>query len=178
MEKVTGKVLPVMVRSTVDSRVDAYYRAVTILYPQGNIAAEVASRAVALLKHGDPELSEVPATGALLGERIVASKGLWRLTGLLPKWPRAKDVTYARLEDFREKLRDWYFAEGGGMFLSRTAQDGLRRVAGHARGDLRRSTPAGPISDEHTDSLRKLQHAPEPARARRGGEDLTGPATG
>ena len=42
----SGRVLPVMARPTLNSKVDAYLRAVTILYPQGNLAAEVAARSL------------------------------------------------------------------------------------------------------------------------------------
>jgi hypothetical protein len=51
--------------------------------------------------------------------RIEVYKPLWELTALLPRWPRDSDVTYERLLEFTEALRDWYFA-GGGMYLSRT----------------------------------------------------------
>ena len=71
----SGRVLPVMARSLLNSKIDAYLRAVTILYPQGNLAAEVAAR----------------------------------------------DVSYENLSALSNSLRDWYFSEAGGMFLSRTA---------------------------------------------------------
>ncbi len=91
----SGRVLPVMARPTLNSKVDAYLRAVTILYPQGNLAAEVAASADALLAH--PEPPDVPPTGELQRERIAAYRGLWGLTKLLPKWPRARDVSYEDL---------------------------------------------------------------------------------
>jgi hypothetical protein len=45
----SGKVLPVMVQPTIISRVPPYLRAVTILYPQGNLPAEVSANVDALL---------------------------------------------------------------------------------------------------------------------------------
>jgi TIR domain-containing protein len=105
----SGKILPVMVRSTLDSRVDAYLRAVTILYPQGNLAAEVAARAYALLEHKDVESRDIPPTGELQRERIATYRDLWNLTSLLPKWPRSRDVTYEGLHELSQDLRTGIF---------------------------------------------------------------------
>jgi hypothetical protein len=150
----SGKVLPVMAKPTLNTRVDAYLRAVTILYPQGSLSAEVAVSVEALLKH-KAEALDIPPTAELQRERIAAYRGLWELTQLLPKWPRSKEVSYEHMGDLSKSLRDWYFNEGRGMFLSRTAhtsyvglQDSLTAILV--------VQPSGSITDEHYDAVREL----------------------
>lgn len=149
----SGRVLPVMARPTLNSKVDAYQRAVTILYPQGNLAAEVAASADALLAH--PEPPDVPPTGELQRERIAAYRGLWGLTKLLPKWPRARDVSYEDLRKLSNSLRDWYFSEAGGMFLSRTAHTSYAALQDSLTA-IMVEQPSGSMTDEHYDAVREL----------------------
>ena len=151
----SGKILPVMAIPTLDSRIDPYLRAVTILYPQGNLAAEVAARVSALLEHKESELSEVPPTGDLQHERFATYKELWRLTKLLPKWPRANAVGYEDLRKLSQSLRDWYFNEGGGMFLSRAAHTSYAALQDSLTAILVEQ-PSGVISDEHYEAVRVL----------------------
>ena len=152
----SGRVLPVMARPTLNSKVDAYLRAVTILYPQGNLAAEVAARASALLEHKeDPEPRDILSTGELLRERITSYRGLWGLTKLLPKWPRSRDVSYEDLRKLSQSLRDWYFGEGGGMFLSRTAHTSYAALQDSLTAILVEQ-PSGSMTDEHYDAVREL----------------------
>jgi hypothetical protein len=151
----SGKVLPVMVKPTLDSRIDAYLRAVTILYPQGNVAAEVAATATALLENKELEPLGVPPSAELQRERIASYKELWRLTKLLPKWPRSKDVTYEDLGKFSQLLRDWYFNEGGGIFLSRTAYTAYAALQDSLTAILVEQ-PSGGISEEHYEAVRVL----------------------
>lgn len=151
----SGKILPVMVRPTLDSRIDAYLRAVTILYPQGNVAAEVAARATALLEHKELEPLDVPPSAELQKERIASYKELWRLTKMLPKWPRSKDVTYEDLGKLSQLLRDWYFNEGGGIFLSRTAHTAYAALQDSLTAILVEQ-PSGGISEEHYEAVRIL----------------------
>jgi hypothetical protein len=54
--------------------------------------------------------------------RTEAYADLWRLTELLPEWPREDTVTYEKLELFSRNLRTWYFRKGG-MYLSHTARE-------------------------------------------------------
>lgn len=49
---------------------------------------------------------------SLRDDRIKVYKVLWKKTELLPKWPKATDVTYEKLAKLSEELRDWYFSEG------------------------------------------------------------------
>jgi hypothetical protein len=98
----------------------------------------------------------------LRNHRLTAYKSLWLETSLLPKRPRASDVTYEALRNFRDRLRQWYF-ETGGIFLSTSAQKlgfvPLQDVLCAALQDA----PDGPISDElynrvqeHCSRLRSL----------------------
>jgi len=47
---------------------------------------------------------------------------IWKETGIVPRWPRATNVTYGDILHFSEKLRAWYFGEQGGMWLSTEAR--------------------------------------------------------
>jgi TIR domain len=151
----SGKVLPVMAQPTLISRVDAYLRAVTILYPQGNLPAEVAARAYELLEQKPSEPPDISPSVELQRERIAAYKELWRLTKLLPKWPRAKDVTYESLRELSASLRDWYFNEGGGMFLSRSSHTSYSALQDSLTAILVEQ-PSESITDEHYDAVREL----------------------
>jgi hypothetical protein len=57
----------------------------------------------------------------LLKERRTLYAELWQETKVLPKWPRASDVTYQDVAEFSAQLRDWYFLKGG-MYLSSKAR--------------------------------------------------------
>jgi hypothetical protein len=93
---------------------------------------------------------------------------LWRMTQVLPKWPKASDVTCERLLQFSKDLQNWYFA-GGGMYLSRQAQGTYKalqevlagRVRPHIeRGRLARTTErdrtraARPVTDADYEAIR------------------------
>jgi Zn-dependent oligopeptidase len=67
----------------------------------------------------------------MLKERRELYKKLWEKTKLLPKWPQATDVTYAKLHTLSEELRNWYF-EQGGIYLSEQA----RKVYGNVQENL------------------------------------------
>lgn len=58
----------------------------------------------------------------VLNERRELYKKLWAKSKLLPKWPRAHDISYAKLHSLSEELRDWYFMEGG-IYLSEQARE-------------------------------------------------------
>ena len=63
----------------------------------------------------------------LLNKRTELYQDLWDKTKILPKWPRKDDVTYENLISFSTDLRKWYY-DGGGLYLSRTAQKAFARV--------------------------------------------------
>jgi len=85
-------------------------------------------------------------------QRIAVYKTIWQSTSILPRWPRATDVTYADILHFSERLRSWYFDEQGGMWLSTNA----REVYGELQKEIwvvlseRRK---GKITDEDYDAI-------------------------
>ena len=150
----SGKVLPVMVKPVLYSKIPPYLRAVTVLVPEGNAAAEV----VAAIKRLGVT-TNIDNTAALDSQvqssRIEAYKKLWSLTETLPKWPKAKNVSYDSLRALSEKLRNWYFNDSGGLFLTQkaynvyaTLQAGIVTVADR--------NLSGIISDEHYEEVREL----------------------
>ena len=54
----------------------------------------------------------------LRAKRTELYADLWKLSGILPKWPRNKEVTYQGLLERSERMRHWYFETGGGLYLS------------------------------------------------------------
>jgi len=161
----SGRILPVMVEPTIISVVDPYLRAVTILYPQGNLAAEVASRAAALLRMPESGSTVEEFSEALQTERMVSYRPLWQLTSLLPKWPRSTDVKYNDFQVLSSGLRDWYFKDGGGMFLSRNAMTAYAALQDSLTAIVERN-PAENISDEHYSAVRELLSSLRSALAR------------
>ncbi len=85
--------------------------------------------------------------------RIEVYKELWKATAVLPKWPRAADVTYEDLLKLSETLRDWYFQKGG-MYLSHTAHHDGYVPLQDALADVLKSRATGPITDPHYDAIR------------------------
>jgi hypothetical protein len=63
----------------------------------------------------------------LRSKRETYYRDLWRLTGLLPRWPKASDVTYAKVLERSRNCRDWFF-DGGGMYLSKQSRDAYGKV--------------------------------------------------
>ena len=57
----------------------------------------------------------------LLDKRADAYADLWRLTGVLPKYPHNAELTYSDLAKASLALRDWYY--DGGLYLSRRSQE-------------------------------------------------------
>lgn len=150
----SGKVLPVMVKPVLFSLLDPYLRAVTVLVPEGDVAAEVVAAVSAL--SSSPGLAESAALDAqVLNGRIEAYKKLWALTQLLPKWPRDENITYDGMGAFSKTLRKWYFNDGGGLFLSRPAYGFYATVqAGIAA--ILANRPSGAVSNQHYDAVREL----------------------
>jgi hypothetical protein len=157
----SGTALPVMVKPTLLKHVDPYLRAVTILYPLGNVAAEVSAAIDNLSKQGSASTSDSLSTHysmaseMLYRERIPAYRPLWELTCVLPTWPKAENVQYEDLRTFRDALRHWYFTDGGGLFLSRDAHSAYYAIQNALTAVLREGR-AGAILDEHYDAIREL----------------------
>lgn len=157
----SGTLLPVMLKETLPDAIPAYLQAVNILYPPGNVPADI-SAAVDRLRTSPPERAAATAAlgvsasaATLVQERIGAYRPLWQLTGILPKWPKAAAVTYEDLRNFSEALREWYFVGAGGMFLSRTAHTGYAAVQ-NALTAISDVSPSGVISEQHYSTVREL----------------------
>jgi hypothetical protein len=85
--------------------------------------------------------------------RLDVYRELWEATALLPKWPRANDVTYEKLFEFSIALRTWYFKKGG-MFLSRSTQRDFYSTLQDKLSKILDDNKSGPISDEHYNDVR------------------------
>ena len=86
--------------------------------------------------------------------RIAAYTELWKATSVLPKWPRAKGVTYENLYDLSAYLRTWYF-ETGGMYLSRTTHRSAYSPLQDAIADLHKDGRTGILLDSDYDAIRE-----------------------
>ena len=73
-----GRVLPVMVRPTEAETIPAYVRAVVIMRPRGNVAAEVAAAIARLSKPWWARLTRRYAAALLAVVIVAASVGIWR----------------------------------------------------------------------------------------------------
>jgi hypothetical protein len=79
---------------------------------------------------------------------------IWEATALLPKWPRANDVTYEKLLEFSTSLRTWYFKKGG-MYLSRSTQRDAYSTLQDKLSEILVVKKSGPISPEHYGEVRE-----------------------
>ena len=78
---------------------------------------------------------------SLIKTRTEVYKVLWKMTGLLPKWPRAEDVTYEQIKNLSKQFRQWYFEEGG-IYLSGRAQKAYASLQDTISDRLKASSPA------------------------------------
>ena len=60
-------------------------------------------------------------------KRLPHYEALWALTAEIPRWPRRATLSYADLDAFSRKLRDWYF-EQGGWLLSRSSREAYGKL--------------------------------------------------
>lgn len=87
-------------------------------------------------------------------KRIGVYGELWKSTAILPKWPKANDVTYEQLLVFSESLRTWYF-EKGGMYLSRSTHKNAYGPLQDALAAVLRTGKSGPVSDDDYETIRR-----------------------
>jgi hypothetical protein len=59
---------------------------------------------------------------ALRQKRDGMYKDLWTKTGLVPFWPKNPDVTYRHLYELSCDLKNWYFQQQGGLYLSKQSR--------------------------------------------------------
>jgi len=88
----------------------------------------------------------------LRDKRLALYKGIWQKTGLLPKWPRHTDLTYAELLEFCQELKKWYFEEGG-IFLSRKAREAYGKLP-DAIGEALKPNAHGVLSEADYEQVR------------------------
>jgi len=59
----------------------------------------------------------------LRAERLDAYKLLWKELKPLAKYSAENPLTYQIIRQMSEKMRDWYFDEGGGIYLSKQSRE-------------------------------------------------------
>ena len=89
---------------------------------------------------------------SLIKTRTDIYKNLWKMTALLPKWPREENVTYEQVENLSKKFRQWYFDEGG-IYLSRKAQKAYARMQDTISSVIN-TRRAGVIAEKDYDAIR------------------------
>lgn len=65
----------------------------------------------------------------LRNKRESAYKSLWSLSSPISRFPPNVRVTYADVEHMLVSMREWYFIEHGGLYLSRPAQQAYSDAA-------------------------------------------------
>jgi hypothetical protein len=160
VKRTSGNLLPVVVKPTLLAHIPAYLRTVTLFFARGNLPADVADAVDRMALQRSPAQPETVAYGAapsetLQVERIAAYRRLWSHTRTLPKWPRADKVSYDDLDKLGTSLRDWYFDDGGGLFLSRASHTAYASVQNTLQAVLGQRA-SGPIAAEHYDEVREV----------------------
>ena len=84
--------------------------------------------------------------------RAATHRTLWRMTHLLPTWPREESVKYERIRRLSRHMRAWYFS-GGGMYLSTEAM-AYYRMAQEALACFPCPQPDELLDDGEYDDLR------------------------
>ncbi len=87
----------------------------------------------------------------ILRQRLQKYSRLWQMTEVLPKWPKNKNVTYKKLEELSLALRDWYFKDQGGLYLTRESHIAYSALQDHLS-ELEKSE--GRLSGDHYDLIR------------------------
>jgi hypothetical protein len=130
----------------------------TVLTAAGGVGVIVAGLAAWL---GKVWADRIAQSQKLIGEididlrakRIPVYAELWKATSLLPKWPRATDVSYEQLGELSKTLRRWYY-HSGGMYLSQTTHRGAYSPLQDAIGKLLVEGKTGMLSDADYDKIR------------------------
>lgn len=93
--------------------------------------------------------SRVKVDESLRNARLEVYKPLWKMTDLLPEWPRSEKVTYEKLYELSCNMRDWYFGQGG-IFLSKDARESYGE-AQKAITLVLQERKTGPVPPTHPD---------------------------
>ena len=93
----------------------------------------------------------------LWDKRFNSYKELWAILGQIPRWPRAEDVSYLRLLSMSEKMKNWYF-DNGGILMSEKTGKKYGNVQEEINGKLctKREDKNAIIRDEEYDNVQKL----------------------
>lgn len=75
---------------------------------------------------------------------------LWSIGELVSRWPRNPDLTYPDLRDLHRRLRDWYYVQLGGMWLSTPAREAYGRLQ-EELDRVCRTPRADPVPPDGTD---------------------------
>jgi hypothetical protein len=130
----------------------------TVLTAAGGVGVIVAGLAAWL---GKVWADRIAQSQKLIGEididlrakRIPVYAELWKATSLLPKWPRATEVSYEQLVDLSKTLRRWYYYRGG-MFLSQTTHRTAYSPLQEAIATVVSEGKTGPLSDADYEAIR------------------------
>lgn len=123
------------------------------------IGGAILTAIVFMVKNAVSQRTKIDET--VLIERRELYKKLWEKTKLLPKWPKATNVTYEKLHTLSEELRDWYFNEGG-IYLSAEARQAYEHVqsslcqAVEANQNKEAATIAATITDSEYKQIRSF----------------------
>ena len=141
-----GKVLATSIANTEKSKTDAELKRLSSGLETERKKIEITQTQLAQISTEiDLDLRE---------RRIQVYKKLWKATELLPKWPRADNVTYEELKTLSTLLRDWYFTSG--MFTSRTTHNKAYAPLQKAlKVVIKRNESSGLVSNKDYNRIRK-----------------------
>jgi hypothetical protein len=71
---------------------------------------------------------------------------LWKITAVLPKYPKTNNVTFTNLLDASQRMRDWYFA-GGGMLLTQKSKSLYFKLQEELLSNIKTPDDQTPIND-------------------------------
>jgi hypothetical protein len=98
---------------------------------------------------------------ALRQKRAEIYKDLWTKTGLVPFWPKNTDLTYGELYELSCGLKNWYFHQQGGLYLSkqaRSAYSGLQENLASLLRNKSESDYPKQIAEEDYDLIKHKGH--------------------
>jgi hypothetical protein len=154
LRKGNERILPVIILPVNYRKLDPYLRRLTALYPEGNVAAEVAAGVNELVR-GSSGVNALPLRPEVAAKQLEAYGILWCLTGILPKWGRQETPTYSGLQKFGQDLREWYFAGTGGLFFTRASYSRYAELQ-NALETFDSDDPAIEITTDDYETIRRL----------------------
>lgn len=89
----------------------------------------------------------------LLEKRFGAYTEVWKLTEILPKWPKSSNVTKQTLDQFSLNLQKWYFNTGG-FLLSGKSSEAYRKLQDTLESNTNTQKETEKITDEQYEIIR------------------------